>query len=496
MGNSSSSVINSWFGCNFTGNNATLYGGAIFLYSDASNSNWTGCIFTDNTAKNGGAIYFRLGSSFNNNNWFGCIFTANKATENVGAIYMPSGSNNNASYCIFEKNTAGNYNSVYDGGSSNDFNNNFWGTINNITSAEFNALKLINKPVDNIVVVNITKNNNGYEVYFFNNKTKDRVTMPDYTANVTIADNSSNQHIEDSVSAKIKPCDIIKVNSLLTNNLLAIFIPKNVTVNSANVTIIYGKNATIEISLNETSATGNVTLKINNKEFKGNLTNGKVNITIPTDTWASGVYNFNITYSGDIFFTNTTSNNYKLNITKASVNITSYDVNITYGQNAKITVKLNDTRATGNVTVNINNKTFKGVLNNDGEVNVTIICNTWNSTNYTFNITYEGDGNFTSALSDNYKLTINKTNVTVNSTNATVVYGHNATITVKVNDTRATGNVTVTFDGQSFNGILDNTGVATIKINSDKWNAGNYTFTVKYNGDGNFSVSHNYFFLR
>ena len=166
-----------------------------------------------------------------------------------------------------------------------------------------------------------------------------------------------------------------------------------------------------------------------------------------------GEYVFNITYPGDSNFNRNVSDNYVLNITQDSVNITSSNVTVVYGSNGTVSVTLNNTRATGVVTVNINGVEFNGTLVN-GAVIVNVTCDMWAVGEYVFNITYPGDHNFTDALSANYILNITQDSVNITSSNVTVVYGSNATISVTLNNTRATGNVTVNINGTEFNGTL------------------------------------------
>ncbi|PWB86515.1 right-handed parallel beta-helix repeat-containing protein [Methanobrevibacter thaueri] len=110
--------------CNFTGNSASSYGGAVSTnYAKIKNSNFisnsasiggaimwkdvngtvSGCIFMDNSANYGGAIR----ESGNNGTVSGCIFKNNRANNDGGAIVW-SGSDSTVSDCAFENNSANN----------------------------------------------------------------------------------------------------------------------------------------------------------------------------------------------------------------------------------------------------------------------------------------------------------------------------------------------------------------------------------------------------
>ena len=80
--------------CNFTCNNATSNGGAIWMYSGTVSN----CNFTNNTAIGGGAIYFNGQGTVEN-----CNFTCNNANAEGGAIWIFTGSVAN---CNFASNSA------------------------------------------------------------------------------------------------------------------------------------------------------------------------------------------------------------------------------------------------------------------------------------------------------------------------------------------------------------------------------------------------------
>ncbi len=91
--------------CTFTGNDASPWGGAIFL-TEAS-STVSECTFSDNTAGIGGAIFMEVGT----NTLSRCTFTNNQAGGG-GALHIGT-MTNTLDECTFTNNTA-----VLDGGRS------------------------------------------------------------------------------------------------------------------------------------------------------------------------------------------------------------------------------------------------------------------------------------------------------------------------------------------------------------------------------------------
>ena len=124
-----------------------------------------------------------------------------------------------------------------------------------------------------------------------------------------------------------------------------------------------------------------------------------------------------IAYGGDGNFSGAVSGNYTLNITQDAVNVTGGDVTVVYGENATICVVLNNTRATGNVTIMINGTVFNATLGVNGAVNVTVDVADWASGVYNFNVTYDGDGNFTGFTSPDYLFNVTYATVIISSEN-------------------------------------------------------------------------------
>ena len=490
-----------WVNCTFTGNSATYDGGAICFYSDTSidNVSWTGCNFINNTAKtrNGGAIYFNTGRNIS---WTGCNFINNTAkTGNGGAINLKSGEDNKVNYCIFDGNSAYRGKIIHVGTSYVlNFENNFWGMNNTITPNDFYILELITDENSNklypynFIVLNINATGNGYTLYFARNGTTEDVTgeMPDYISNVKFNDTIN---VNSSMGKNPYPDELegpvdIDVCSLYSGDLLAktstIINSSNVTVKVSNITV--GESAVINVTVDQIGATGNVTISVNGTNHTGELVNGYHVFTV--EDLEAGDYVVGVTYTGDDTYNvyrNNESANFSVNKIESVVNGTFN--NITVGENATVTVTVDPNNSTGTVTVHINDHEFPANLNSDGTATVTVDCDDWSSGEYTFNVTYSGDDTYSNATSIDYVLKI-KDVVNVISSNVTVVYGETAVIEVSVDNTSATGNVTVHINDQEFNATLDSDGTATVTLTgSDTWSSDEYTFNVTYDGDDSFA---------
>ena len=82
---------------------------------------------------------------------------------------------------------------------------------------------------------------------------------------------------------------------------------------------------------------------------------------------------------------------------------------------------VDNTRATGTITISINGTEFTADLDENGTALVHIESDLWAVGNYSFNVTYSGDGNFTAANATGYFLNITQDNVTISSEDVVIV---------------------------------------------------------------------------
>ncbi|WP_296789228.1 Ig-like domain repeat protein [uncultured Methanobrevibacter sp.] len=242
-----------------------------------------------------------------------------------------------------------------------------------------------------------------------------------------------------------------------------------VTVEPAKVTpdvrVIDQGNGTVVVVVGD-NATGNVTIKVGDKEYNATVVNGTAVVTL--DNITPGEQNITVVYSGDDTHNATTAN--------ATVVGPKYDapvdVNVTKdGQTATITVTVPE-NATGNVTVTIDGHEYPGTIEN-GKAVVTV--DNLTPGDKTVIVEYSGDDNYAS----NYTIsnfTIDQPKV---DSDVKVIDQGNGTIVVVVGD-NATGNVTVTVDGQNYTAeVINGTAVVTL----DNVTPGTHDIEVIYSGD-------------
>ena len=256
----------------------------------------------------------------------------------------------------------------------------------------------------------------------------------------------------------------------------------NITVKTSNITV--GEDVVLNISLNN-DATGNITVKINNKTYNKNLSNGNAILKISNLT--SGIHNISITYNGD--------NNYKtsnistaVTVNKKTSLITVTANNITYGDDLIVNISVGG-EAGGNITCMINNHTYSLKLT-DG-LSLLNISNL-SAGPYDISITYNGDENYNT----------NSTQVNVNVVQAGTVINANASNITYNNKVNVKGNITSTANTVKTDKINvsvydDNDQIVfsadkTIQelINGFDLNelgAGNYTLNITYKGNDNFT---------
>jgi len=235
-----------------------------------------------------------------------------------------------------------------------------------------------------------------------------------------------------------------------------------------------GENTTITVKVPK-DTTGNVTVTIDGQKYTAEIDNGTAVITVENLT--AGNKTAIIEYAGDA---NYTSNYTTVNFTVGNAKAVPELVVVDHG-NGTVVVVVGD-NATGNVTIKVGDNVFNATV-----VNGTAVVQVGNLTPGVndVEVIYSGDDTHTNS-------TVNTTIIgpkydtpfVVNVTEVTE--GETATITVKVPE-NATGNVTVTFDGQKYSAEIVN-GTATIPISN--LTAGDKSLIVEYAGDDNYASNY------
>ena len=265
----------------------------------------------------------------------------------------------------------------------------------------------------------------------------------------------------------------IAVEYLGDDNYNANYSIANVTVEAVKATpeivVVDQGNSTVVVVVGD-NATGNVTIKVGDTEYNATVINGTAVVTL--DNITPGEQNITVIYSGDDDHNGTTVN--------ATVVGPKYDTLvdvdvITESQSAVITVTVPE-NATGNVTVTIDGREYPGTVD-DGKVVVTV--DNLTPGDKTVVVEYSGD--------DNYAANYTIANFTIDQPKVTpdikVIDQGNGTVVVVVGD-NATGNVTVTVDGQNYTAeVINGTAVVTL----DNVTPGTHDIEVIYSGDNTHS---------
>ena len=237
--------------------------------------------------------------------------------------------------------------------------------------------------------------------------------------------------------------------------------------------IIDNGNGTVVVVIGD-NATGNVTIKVDGKEFNATVVNGTAVINITNVT--PGDHEVEVIYSGD---GNHTGSNITTNITAPKYDtpmVVAVD-NIVNGT-AVVTVTVPE-NATGDVTIRIDGMNYTAKIDNDGKAVIKLENLTGGAK--TFIVEYPGDNNFTG----NYTVGEFVAKGTKASVDPVIIDNGNGTIVVVIGD-NATGNVTIKVGNETFNATVVN---GTAIINITNVTPGNHEVEVIYSGDANHTNS-------
>ena len=366
--------------CNFTNNQATRYGGAIWMYSaTVSNCNFTGNTATG-TYSQGGAVYFYSDCDVRN-----CNFTDNQATgygSKGGAVYFEG--TGTVSNCNFTDNKAnGTYSyggaiRMYSGTVSNC---NFTGNKATGSSSCGGAISMNSGTVSNCNFTDNEATESGGAVYFSSNGT---------VTNCNFADNQASHYggaIGFNGEGNVINCNF--TNNSASESGGAVDFSSNGTVTNCNFTN------------NSASGVGGAIFFYS--DSKGNVT--KCNFINCSAELGKAIYaNSNTLISSCNFETqgserlselvmggiisNCTVNGKK---EKTATNMTIITEDITYGENATITVTMT---TDGTVTVNINNQNIGlEITNGTGQITIPNL----NVGEYIVKASFEGNSDYESA---------------------------------------------------------------------------------------------------
>ncbi|WP_458405407.1 beta strand repeat-containing protein [Methanobrevibacter sp.] len=250
------------------------------------------------------------------------------------------------------------------------------------------------------------------------------------------------------------------------------------TINKTNSTINInvpgglhvGDSAFIDITV---SCTGNVTIYVDGVEYTRTLNNNKVNVTV--NNLAKGKHTIMVYYPGDVNYNaNSASETFYVGIKESLVNVTVKDT--TYSKPVTITVNV-PVNQTGFVRILVDGKNYTEEIK-DGKAIFTITG--LKVSNYTVNVTYLGDENYTSNTNST-TFNVTKANLTAEVQGLDVTVNDDIKFIVNVTDDFK-GSIKITIDDVVYDGDVKSL------IIGGKLKAGTYTANATFYGDENYNV--------
>ncbi|WP_458455318.1 Ig-like domain repeat protein [Methanobrevibacter sp.] len=235
------------------------------------------------------------------------------------------------------------------------------------------------------------------------------------------------------------------------------------------------KNATVDVILSESDATGTVYIIVNGIEYSAELVDGAAVIYAPL--LPAGVYNFDVIYSGDDKYENNSAP-ITFNVNKYYPTMKAIAESVRVDENAKVNVTL-PSDATGTVTITVDGVDYTAdVVDGTATVELPVIPEAGPQK---FVVTYSGDDKYRPQTT-NVEFNVLKYNANIKATARTVKLGNNVTVNVVLPDD-ATGKASITLNDTTYSGTVEN-GAATIII--PDLGVGQYALTVDYAGDDNY----------
>ena len=378
----------------------------------------------------------------------------------------------------------------------------------NLTNINGTSARIPNSNVN----INIINKKTGVSVYNVNssfNKEKGVLTITDfefnagnYSVTVTYAGNENftgNSTEFDFTVLKARTSVSVKVNGT-----------------------IFNQTVVIEYALSNADGTGahipdsDVTIKVTDKKTGRNVytnvssfVNEKGVLRINDFEFAGGNYTVTVAYAGnDNFIGNSTKSDFT--VSKARTDLSAIIDNTVFNEDVVVKYNLSNADATGahipdsQVTINIvNAETGQSVYskmssftNEEGILNITEFD--FAAGNYIANITYAGNANFTdNSISVPFTVSKAHTNVSVNVNNIT--FNQNAVVEYNLENIDGTsanipdGNVVINVTAANNRKVIYSADASFVNgkgvFNSSNYEfaAGNYTVTVIYNGNENFT---------
>lgn len=492
---------------NFDKNKAEQSGGAISNYNNGVTVN--NSTFTNNNATNGGAIYSNNGNSNINSS----KFIGNNATNGGAVYYENTNIQINPDVTLTVENSTFSENNAALG--DDIYTKYYTAVLNNKWSENSYANIYAQNTVVGTSVVTILAGVNDRTLYVTSSDSRfklnatvfaDGASVGGYDLIITDEYNNmyntvylGNGTYEMSESALANFTER-SYTAVMNDTYVYNYYVENGTVinNKENITIdifvdedvFSGETVTGNIELKDNQGkianiTGQVTVKIGNKEYVVNVTNGTGKFAIDNE-FSNNNHTITAIFNGTTQY-NPTNGVANFTVNKPDLKLNINVSNITYGEDLTADITVTDENGqianiTGQVTVEISGNIYTvNVTNGVGKL---VVSDKLNAGNYTMTVLLNATTKYNSANAT-ANFTVNKADSSIVVNAPDISYGENETVTIIMNSD-INGEVTVYINGEEITVEIKN---GTGKLILDNLKIGEYAFEVEFNGNDNYNPS-------
>ena len=246
---------------------------------------------------------------------------------------------------------------------------------------------------------------------------------------------------------------------------------------------LLASSASKPVTVAANNPTGNVNLTIDSgPPITQPLVNGSTAYTFKAGTLAVGVHPLTATYLGDANFTGSTAPPASLTITGVSTSLSISAPPITFPANALVTVTINPSAASGQVSLSVDGVGVPAQTLVNGSTTFTLIGLTAGNHNLVANYAQQGGYLASSATATQV---VNGAGVTITIAAPTVIYPANAQVTLTVTPAAAPGNILLAIDGNPATSQTLTSGQAIFTYSGLQ--AGVHNLVATYPAQGNFA---------
>ncbi len=255
---------------------------------------------------------------------------------------------------------------------------------------------------------------------------------------------------------------------------------------AGDATITWGETASIEVAVTGSAGAGTGTVEILDGETSlgsAVLEDGTATIVLPAGSVEPGVHPLTAAYSGATYPELT--DELVLTVEKASTMLSADDVSTVWGTPVTVTVALDDERATGAVELKDGATVLASANAVDGVATLTLPAASLEPGVRTLTASYAGSGRFEPATTT-VEVEVRKAAAKLSAGDVSTVWGTPATVTVTLDDDRATGAVELRDGSTPLASANAVDGVATLTLPAASLEPGVRTLTAAYAGSGRF----------